>query len=55
MPRARMLLALLLLLSAAPVAAAEAPLDLTLERIVSRRPALSGRNRATFEIIALNC
>lgn len=41
MPSARMRL-LLLLLAAAPVGAAEAPLVLTVERIVSRRPALSG-------------
>ncbi|HEY3585752.1 MAG TPA: hypothetical protein VGK85_01305, partial [Myxococcaceae bacterium] len=42
MPSARTHLALLLLLSAVPAGAAEAPLPLTLERIVSRRPSLSG-------------
>jgi len=42
MPSARTRLALLLLLSTVPASAAEAPLPLTLERIVSRRPALSG-------------
>jgi dipeptidyl-peptidase-4 len=42
MPSARTHLALLLLLSAAPAGAAEAPLSLALDRIVSRRPSLSG-------------
>jgi dipeptidyl-peptidase 4 len=41
MPSARMRL-LLLVLAAAPAAAAEPPLALTVERIVSRRPALFG-------------
>ena len=42
MPSARMRLALLLLVVSATTRAAEAPLALTLERIVSRRTALSG-------------
>ena len=42
MPRARMRFALLLLLFTVRAGAAEPPLPLTLERIVSHRPALSG-------------
>ncbi|HZJ52955.1 MAG TPA: DPP IV N-terminal domain-containing protein, partial [Myxococcaceae bacterium] len=46
MPSARNRLALLLLLATAQAVAAEPPLSLTLERIVSRRPALFGTTPA---------